>query len=45
MNCKKMMMLSFSLSICLAIEAVVYEPFTDTDNTLPFDKPFEDNFG
>lgn len=45
MNCKKMMMLSFSLSICLTIEAVVYEPFADTDNTLPSDKSFEDNFG
>lgn len=45
MNCKKMMMLNIGLGLCLAAEAVVYEPFAGVDNTLPSDRTFEENFG
>lgn len=38
-------MLNIGLGICLAAEAVVYEPFAGVDNTLPSDKTFEENFG
>ncbi|MBQ8386214.1 MAG: hypothetical protein IJX48_02055 [Paludibacteraceae bacterium] len=45
MNRRKMTMLNIGLGICLAAEAVVYEPFAGVDNTLPSDKTFEENFG
>lgn len=45
MNCKKMMMLNIGLGVCLAVEAVVYEPFALVDNTVPSDRTFAENFG
>lgn len=45
MNCKKLTLLNISLGLCLAAEAVVYEPFAAVDNTLPSDRMYYETFG
>lgn len=45
MNSKKLTLLNIGLGLCLVTEAVVYEPFTETDNTLPSDRMYNETLG